>query len=153
MEKTTTEAQPYFTQPLRQIVLMLIVIFLVFAGVWLAFGKLEALFFAKPWLNGTIFLVFVLGMGSCFAQVLRLMQSITWLEDFVRQRPGYDPMVAPSLLAPLAALLRSRGARSQISSTSSRSILDSVGSRMDEARDISHYLTNLLIFLGLLGTF
>jgi len=153
MEKTTAEAQPYFTYPLRQIVLMLIVIILVVAGGWFAFTRLETLFFAKPWLNGTIGLVFVLGVASCFLQVLRLMQSITWVEGFVRQSPGHDPAFAPSLLAPLAALLRSRGPKSHISSTAARSILDSVGSRMDEARDVSHYLTNLLIFLGLLGTF
>lgn len=153
MEKKTSEAQPYFTYPLRQIVLMLIVIILVVAGGWFAFSKLETLFFAKPWLNGTIGFVFVLGVASCFLQVVRLMQSITWVEGFVRQSPGYDPAMAPSLLAPLAALLRSRGPKSHISSTSARSILDSVGSRMDEARDVSHYLTNLLIFLGLLGTF
>lgn len=153
MEKTASEAQPYFTYPLRQIVLMLMVVVLVVAGAWFAFSKLETLFFAKPWLNGTIGLVFVLGIASCFSQVVRLMQSITWVEGFVRQAPGYDPSQAPSLLAPLAALLRTRGPKSHISSTSARSILDSVGSRMDEARDVSHYLTNLLIFLGLLGTF
>ncbi len=41
----------------------------------------------------------------------------------------------------------------QISASSSRSILDSVATRIDEARDITRYLVNLLIFLGLLGTF
>ena len=34
-----------------------------------------------------------------------------------------------------------------------RGILDSVGSRLDEARDTSRYMTGLLVFLGLLGTF
>jgi hypothetical protein len=34
-----------------------------------------------------------------------------------------------------------------------RSILDSVGNRLDEAKDTSRYLTGLLVFLGLLGTF
>ena len=41
----------------------------------------------------------------------------------------------------------------QINSSSARSILDSVATRIDEARDITRYITNLLIFLGLLGTF
>jgi hypothetical protein len=40
-----------------------------------------------------------------------------------------------------------------ISSSSSRSIQDSVVQRIDEARDITRYLINLLVFLGLLGTF
>ncbi len=34
-----------------------------------------------------------------------------------------------------------------------RGILDSIGTRLDEARDVARYLTGLLVFLGLLGTF
>jgi len=34
-----------------------------------------------------------------------------------------------------------------------RSLLDSIATRLDEARDLSRYMTSLLIFLGLLGTF
>jgi hypothetical protein len=34
-----------------------------------------------------------------------------------------------------------------------RSLLDSIATRLDEARDISRYMTGLLVFLGLLGTF
>jgi hypothetical protein len=43
--------------------------------------------------------------------------------------------------------------RSAISTHTLRVILDSVGTRLDEAREIARYLTGLLIFLGLLGTF
>jgi hypothetical protein len=58
------------------------------------------------------------------------------------------------MLAPLAALLRGRASKSShISNTSARSILESVSARIEEARDITRYLANLLIFLGLLGTF
>ena len=62
-------------------------------------------------------------------------------------------MKPPRLLAPLAQLLRGRDARANISASSARSILDSVATRIDEARDITRYITSLLIFLGLLGTF
>ncbi len=34
-----------------------------------------------------------------------------------------------------------------------RSILDSIGNRLDDLRDITRYLIGLLVFLGLLGTF
>ena len=34
-----------------------------------------------------------------------------------------------------------------------RSFMDSIGSRLDEARDTGRYLVGLLVFLGLLGTF
>jgi hypothetical protein len=50
-------------------------------------------------------------------------------------------------------MLRGRGATMQIGAASARSILDSVATRIDEERDITRYITNLLIFLGLLGTF
>ncbi len=46
-----------------------------------------------------------------------------------------------------------RGTQLQIGASSSRSILDSIATRIDEARDITRYIVNLLIFLGLLGTF
>ncbi len=82
------------------------------------------------------------------------MSSVSWIEGFAADRPGHEMTHAPRLLAPLAALLRSRSnKRLQISSSSSTSILDSVATRIDEERDITRYLTNLLIFLGLLGTF
>ncbi|NHX27389.1 biopolymer transporter ExbB, partial [Escherichia coli] len=69
------------------------------------------------------------------------------------EKGGPETQAAPRLLAPLAALLRTRGARMQIGATSARSILDSVATRIEEARDITRYIVNLLIFLGLLGTF
>ena len=62
-------------------------------------------------------------------------------------------MRQPVLLAPVAGLLRDRLGEAVITPASMRSILDSVGNRLDEAKDTSRYLTGLLVFLGLLGTF
>ena len=142
-----------FTQPVRQLVIMLAVVALVASGAWVIHGAVEDVFLTNPWLNGFIALVFLIGVLACFWQVFQLMVSVSWLEDFVAHRPGLDFTSAPRLLLPLASLLRSRGARTQLSSGSARSILDSVATRIDEARDIARYLSNLLIFLGLLGTF
>ena len=154
MDKTTPpEAELSFTQPIRQIVLMLVVIVLFGLGSFVAWGQLSSVFLANIWLNGFIAMVFVLGVLACFWQVLQLMQSVRWIAGFVRPRPGFEQAQPPLLLAPLASLLRNRAARMQLSSSSSRSILDSVAARIDEARDITRYLVNLLIFLGLLGTF
>lgn len=142
-----------FTQPIQQIVTMLVITGLVAAGAWVIHGQVAEVFRSNLWLNGFIAFVFVLGVVTCFWQVLILIQSVSWIEDYVRHGPGAETQRAPRLLAPLASLLRSRGAQMQISSSSSRSILESVATRIDEARDITRYLTNLLIFLGLLGTF
>jgi hypothetical protein len=40
-----------------------------------------------------------------------------------------------------------------ISQQTMRHLLDSIATRLDEARDLSRYMTGLLVFLGLLGTF
>jgi hypothetical protein len=53
----------------------------------------------------------------------------------------------------MAAMLGDRMGRMAISSQIMRGILDSIAARLDEARDLSRYMTGLLIFLGLLGTF
>ncbi len=147
------EADLRFTRPIRQVVLLVVVTAVVALGLYATFPMLRGVFLAKPLLNGFVGLVFLFGIIICFLQLLQLLQSVRWIDDFVRRRPGHNLTTPPRLLAPLAALLRSRGAKMQISSSNARSILDSVGTRIDEQRDITRYIANLLIFLGLLGTF
>lgn len=147
------ERQPHFSQPIRQVTLMLIALALVGVGLWVARDEIAGIFFANLYLNGAIFALFVLGVLSTFSQVWQLIKSIQWIEGFASERVGAGMIAAPSLLAPLATLMRSRGARSQISSGSSRSILETVAQRIDEDREITRYIGNTLIFLGLLGTF
>ena len=53
----------------------------------------------------------------------------------------------------MAAILGSRVGRMAMSAQLMRGILNSIATRLDEARDISRYMTGLLVFLGLLGTF
>jgi hypothetical protein len=153
MKKTDIAPSYSFSQPIRQIVTMLLVCALVGFGVWLIKSEIEQILRTNPWLNLFIAGVFAFGVLTCFWQVLILMQSVSWIEDFVRETPGTAEARPPRLLAPLASLLRSRGSKMNISSTSAHSILESVATRIDEARDITRYIANLLIFLGLLGTF
>ena len=153
MVRWDPEAYLKFTQPVRQLVLMILVLISVAAGAWLVYPSVAPVFLANPWLNGFIGIVFVIGIGACFWQVFQLFSSVSWIEGFARERPGFRFTRAPRLLASLAALLRSRGKTMQIGAASTRSILDSVATRIDEARDITRYIVNLLIFLGLLGTF
>lgn len=152
MANPNREARPQFSQPVRQIVSMLLVLGLSAAGAFLALPRVLPVFEANPYLNSFIAFVFVIGVLACFWQVFTLIGSVRWIERFAATETAPEGS-APQLLAPLASLLRSRGARMQINSTSSRSILDSVAQRIDEAREITRYIVNLLIFLGLLGTF
>lgn len=155
-------ATPRFSQPVRQILLMLTVLALVLLGAWFTYGRILPIFLSNLWLNGLILAVFALGVLACFWQVGQLVRSVSWIERFAARRRtaierGASVMPddqAPRLLAPLAAMLGARGAAGgAISTLSARSILESVATRIDEIRDITRYLSNLLIFLGLLGTF
>jgi len=152
-DRILKQPEPSFSHPVRQAVLMLIVTGLVCTGAFMAYTAIASIFASSPWLNGLIIGVFVLGIVTCFWQVVVLAQSVSWIEGFAAGNPGHDFAAPPRLLAPLAALLRSRGARGQISNSSARSMLESVETRIEEGRDITRYLGNLLIFLGLLGTF
>lgn len=153
MDPRLLEAEPQFSHPFAQIAMMLIVVGLVSVAAAMAFPSVGPTFLANPLLNGFICIVFFIGVIACFMQVLSLIRSVQWIEGFALQRAGHELTKAPSLLAPLAALLGQRGARLQLSSSSTRSILESVATRIDEIRDITRYITSLLIFLGLLGTF
>lgn len=152
-----TQDQPnqvtYFSQPIRQIVTMLMALALIGVGVWFIRTIVVDLLSANIWLNGAIVGVFVLGVVACFWQVFVLGQSVRWIESFVRGDSNGVISQPPQLLAPLAQSLGGRSVHTQISSSAARSILDAIASRIDEARDITRYLTNLLVFLGLLGTF
>jgi len=153
MDQPDREVEPQFSRPVRQIVLMLVVLALTGAGVFVAAPRVMPVFAANPWLNGFILFVFAIGVLTCFWQVVQLIGSVRWIEGFAAQHPGHEMVMAPQLLAPLATLLRQRRQRMQIASGSARSILDSVAQRIDEEREITRYIVNMLIFLGLLGTF
>ncbi len=152
MAQAQQGVRPHFSQPIRQILMMLIAIGLSGLGVFMALPYVLPVIQANLYLNGFILLVFVIGVAACFLQVTQLIGSVRWIEAFAGgvERDDVRP---PQLLAPLASLLRERGARSQISSSSTRSILDSVAERVEEEREITRYITNVLIYLGLLGTF
>ena len=146
------EHRPQFSQPVRQVVMMLAALGLSGAGAFVALPRVLPVFEANPYLNGFIAFVFLFGVVATFWQVFQLINSVRWIERFAAGITTEDDR-PPSMLAPLASLLRSRAARMQLGSSSTRSILDSVAERIDEEREITRYITNLLIFLGLLGTF
>ncbi len=111
-------------------------------------------FMTNPGLNGLILGVLLVGVILAFLQVIRLMPEVAWVNSFrrgtesTRKKPR-----KPVLLAPMAQMLGENSEGVALSSVSTQSILDSIGNRLDERRDISRYLISLLVFLGLLGTF
>ena len=133
----------------RMIIFLILVAFLVA----ILYAQILSAFMANPGLNGLIVGVLFIGIAYAFRQIVRLFPEIRWVNSFRVADPGLKVPKPPVLLAPMATMLRDRSGHVSISTLSMRSILDSIGSRLDEARDISRYLVGLLIFLGLLGTF
>jgi hypothetical protein len=117
------------------------------------FPSVAPIFLSSPYLNGVILTVFVFGVLCCFWQVFVIVAAVNWVENFAMDRPGHEFVNPPKLLVPLASLLKGRKTKAILTSSSLNSILDSVATRLNEARDLTRYVINLLIFLGLLGTF
>lgn len=141
-----SNARPYLTR---------MSIFLVLVGLVLAvlLPQLQKAFFANPGLNGLIIFVLIFGILYAYQQVMRLRPEVRWVNNFRRADPGLGHSNPPVMLAPMATMLSDRRGRMQLNALSMRSILDSIGSRLDESREISRYMIGLLVFLGLLGTF
>jgi hypothetical protein len=140
-----------------RIFLVRMLVFLVLCSLLLVvlYKQIITAFFANPGLNALIGLVLLIGIVLSFRQVIRLYPEVAWVNNFRIADPGLGPEERhPALLAPMAAILGGeRTGRISISQQTMRHLLDSIATRLDEARDISRYMTGLLVFLGLLGTF
>jgi hypothetical protein len=146
-----TRPTPY----LIRMVLFLLAVGIICGWLW---PRLESIFLANPELNSLILVILLIGIGWTLRQVLRLGPEVEWVLAYQNPRRA-NIGTGPRLLAPMARMLTSREAgrpgeaRFTLSTLSTRSLLDSIGSRLDEGRELSRYMTGLLIFLGLLGTF
>ena len=138
-----------------RIFLFRMMVFVVLGGLvaFLLHKQIEVAFMANPGLNSVIIAVLVIGIVLTLRQVTRLYPEIAWVNNFRLADPGLAVDKPPVLLAPMAAILGSRVGRMAMSAQLMRGILNSIATRLDEARDISRYMTGLLVFLGLLGTF
>ncbi|TRL32053.1 flagellar motor protein MotA [Rhizobium straminoryzae] len=130
------------------------VLFLIIIGfiVAILYRQAHTAFVTNPGLNGLILGVLAIGVLLIFSQVISLIPEVRWFNSFRAAGSADRVGRQPRLLAPMASLL-GRSQRLALSATVLRSILDSIGTRLDESRDISRYLIGLLVFLGLLGTF
>jgi hypothetical protein len=128
--------------------------FLIIAGfvVLILLKQIKTAFDANPGLNGFIIGVLLLWAFFTFRQVIRLFREIGWVNSLSGARPWRSNR-GPRLLGPMATLLNAGVGARGLSTTTTRAILDSVGTRLDEGRELNRYLIGLLVFLGLLGTF
>lgn len=136
-----------------RIFLLRMLVFLILIGFigFILYRQIGMAFMANPGLNGLIAGVLLIGILLGLRQVFRLFREIRWVNALPRgETHNVKP---PILLAPMARLLGDKPYGASISTLTLRAILDSIGTRLDESREIARYLTGLLIFLGLLGTF
>jgi hypothetical protein len=140
--------------PLHAYLVRMIIFVAIVAAVAavLAVSVTEA-FIANIGLNAFILGILLLGIVYIFRQVILLRIDVAWIENFREVDDGLQLPRPPRLLQPMATMMADRRGRMSLSSPSMRGLLDGIGSRLDESRDISRYLIGLLIFLGLLGTF
>ncbi|MFP4131980.1 MAG: flagellar motor protein MotA [Thiohalospira sp.] len=117
------------------------------------YPALEAAFRENAIFNGVILGVLVVGIAVNIRQVHTLGPDRAWLAAY-RGGVSNSVRVQPRLLTPLAKVVApERGAPGFLSASAMRALLDGIRSRLDEGREVAHYLTGLLVFLGLLGTF
>ncbi|MFT3672776.1 flagellar motor protein MotA [Aestuariivirga sp.] len=145
------QESPQLEQPMVHLVHMAVFTLVVAVLVAVIYNGIKAAFMANPFLNGLIVATLLLGMVYAYRMVWRLMPEVNWVNNFRLGESSEQPL--PILLGPMATMLGDADRRTILSPSSMRSLLDSLASRLDEARDLMRYLVGLLIFLGLLGTF
>lgn len=142
-----------FTQPTRQLVTMLLVLVGVSAGGALLANEIRTVVFANIYLNAFIGFVFLTGIVATFWQVAQVRTSVGWLRGMQTGFEGGQVTAPPRLIASMAPMVREGKVQKRLATSATRSILDSIAVRLEESREITRYISNLLIFLGLLGTF
>jgi len=154
MQRHEHDIDPFkVSSPRMFLVRMLVFLILLGLLVVILYRQIWTAFLANPGLNALIIGVLLTGILLAFRQVIRLFPEIAWVNSFRLADPGLAVERPPVLLAPMAAILGDQAGRMAISSQTMQGLLDSIATRLDEARDTSRYMTGLLVFLGLLGTF
>ncbi len=119
------------------------------AGLILFYDTFLQVAAANVLLNGIIIGTTIFGIGLCFVEMFRLLPEYKWAKAYFSGRKNAP--LPPRLLRPVALILRARPLR--ISATTLNGMLDIILLRFEDSRESIRYITNTLIFLGLLGTF
>lgn len=122
---------------------------LLVAGVLYFWADFIAISLANIWLNGVIIGTTLFGIGLCFVLMFQLLPEYKWLQGYTmgRRRLALPPL----LLRPVAQMLISHP--KQIYASTLNGFMDMILLRFEDCRESVRYITNTLIFLGLLGTF
>ena len=100
-------------------------------------------------INGIIIGTGLFGIGLCFYEMFRLLPEYRWLNGYTNGRRNMK--LPPYILRQIALLLQKRPCRIYADTLSG--MMDMVANRFNDSLESIRYITNTLIFLGLLGTF
>ena len=122
---------------------------LLVAGLILFYDAFLRVASANILLNGIIIGTTIFGIGLCFVEMFKLLPEYKWARAYFSGKKNAP--LPPRLLRPIALILRARPVR--ISATTLNGMLDMILTRFEDSRESVRYITNTLVFLGLLGTF
>lgn len=113
------------------------------------FSQAKAAFSANVFLNGAIGALFLFGVAYNIYLFLSLWRESVWFASFEKSSRESNSAVQPQILKPLQQLFQ----QTRPTSFMLQAAFGSIQNRFESSRDINHYVTGLLVFLGLLGTF
>ncbi len=120
----------------------------VIGAMVLAYSDFLRLAAHNIWLNGAIIGTALFGIGLCFSDIFKLIPEYNWMKNFFAGKQ--NEKLPPNLLRPSAMLIQS----GRVKDTNAvGTALDMILGRFEEQRESVRYITNTLVFLGLLGTF
>ena len=147
----TARTQVRFSRPLRFVVRAVLFLALIgFLGYILQAGLIQA-FMTNPGLNGLI-------LGALFVGCLIALRELWRIHSEARAATSLaaDPASADvrrgQVIAPMGSVLPALE-RGTLAPAQAVSVLESIAVRLDDGREVLRYLSGLLVFLGLLGTF
>ena len=122
---------------------------LLVAGLILFYEPFLRVASANILLNGIIIGTTIFGIGLCFVEMFRLLPEYKWARAYFAGKKNTP--LPPPLLRPVALILRARPVR--ISASTLNGMFYIILLIFEVSRESVRYITNTLIFLGLLGTF
>lgn len=135
-----------FHKTLNFMALIIAVLFVLLFFFHTEFMKLAATNYI---INGIILGTGLFGIGLCFYQMICLIPEYKWLNAYTHGRRNMK--LPPNILRQIALVLGRRPCRIYAETLSG--LMDMVAERFNGARESIRYITSILIFLGLFGTF
>ncbi len=136
----------YFHRNLNRMTLFTAVLAAALLWFWPDFMRVAT---TSIYLNGVIIGTTLFGIGLTFVEMFKLLPEYRWLHEYTTGRR--HAKLPPRLLRSVALVLQSRPAR--IAPATLNGLLDMIVIRFEDSRESVRYITNTLVFLGLLGTF